>query len=155
MGTYQYFMVCSSSHNPSSFLRTKLDETPIPHRLCTDFAPTLVRRKSEGTQEDERREMGGTSWPQFSFLHITYTKQHNKAIITNCKHFHIFTLQFITKTRFIQNKISYPRFIYLLFVIFYCIFIAFCLTLHPISRHIESKKHSKLNTNKRENKQKL
>ena len=49
METYQYFMICSFSHNPSLFLRTKLDETPLLHRLCTDFAPTLVRRMSEGT----------------------------------------------------------------------------------------------------------
>ncbi len=49
METYQYFMGCSSSNTPSLFLRTKLDVASLLHRLCTDFAPTLVRRKSEGT----------------------------------------------------------------------------------------------------------
>ena len=34
---------------PPMFLLTKLEETPVLHRLCTDFAPTLVRRKSEGS----------------------------------------------------------------------------------------------------------
>ena len=66
--------------------------------------------------------------------HVNYELQ-----ITNCKHFQVFTLQFISKINFIQNKISQPRFTYLLFVIIICILIAFCLTLHPISRHIESK----------------
>ncbi|MBQ4450710.1 MAG: hypothetical protein II900_09830 [Prevotella sp.] len=63
METYQHFMVCSSSHNPSSFLRTKLDETPLLHRLCTDFGTEEERRKSEGRAEDKRKKMGGTSWP--------------------------------------------------------------------------------------------
>ena len=30
------------------YLRTKLDAPPLLHRLCTEFAPTLVRRKSGG-----------------------------------------------------------------------------------------------------------
>ena len=36
------------------YLRTKLDAPPLLHRLCTDFAPTLVRRKSEGRAKEER-----------------------------------------------------------------------------------------------------
>ena len=42
-------ILCFSFADPSLFLRTKLDDPSLLHRLCTDFAPTLVRRKSEGT----------------------------------------------------------------------------------------------------------
>ena len=28
------------------FLPAKLDDSPLLHRICTDFAPTLVRRKN-------------------------------------------------------------------------------------------------------------
>ena len=41
-----------SSYVPPLFLRTRLDEVPIHNGIFTDFAPTLVRRKSEGTTED-------------------------------------------------------------------------------------------------------
>ena len=120
-----------------------LRSSSVPNSMklpsSTDFAPTLVRRKSEGTREDERKKIRGISWVYFSFLHIRLTKQHNKAIITNCKHFYVFTLQFITKIVFIRNKISHSRFTRLLFAMFYCVIIVFCLTLHPILRHFESK----------------
>ena len=120
-----------------------LRSSSVPNSMelpsSTDFAPTLVRRKSEGTREDERKKIRGISWVYFSFLHITYTKQRDMPLITNCKHFYIFTLQFITKTDLIPDKISLQRFIYLLFAIIPCMFVAFCLTLHPISRHFESK----------------
>ena len=51
----------SFSFLPSLFLRTKLDVPPLSHRLCTDFAPTLVRRKSEGRTKEERRRRGPSS----------------------------------------------------------------------------------------------
>ena len=43
MGTYQHFMVFSSF----AFLRTKLDETPLLHRLSTDFGTGEERRMNE------------------------------------------------------------------------------------------------------------
>ena len=42
-------IIRSSSVVPPNQNRCKLDETPFLHRLCTDFAPTLVRRISEGS----------------------------------------------------------------------------------------------------------
>jgi len=47
-----YMSFPSESHSsaiPPKQIRCKLDENPFLHRLCTDFAPTLVRRKSEGS----------------------------------------------------------------------------------------------------------
>ena len=37
---------------PSLFICTKLDEPSLLNRSFTDFAPTLVRRKSEGRREE-------------------------------------------------------------------------------------------------------
>ena len=53
------FFLCSSAI-PPLFLRTKLGETPIRNGIITDFAPTLVRRKSGVTTELQRRQTGIT-----------------------------------------------------------------------------------------------
>ena len=39
----------STSHLPLFILHTKLGEAPLYNRPFTDFAPTLVRRKNEGS----------------------------------------------------------------------------------------------------------
>ena len=123
------------SHTVSLTFCSSFALPPYQTRCNSPPPPTFHRLWYGGRAKDERKKMQGTYW--FSPKHTE--KQRNPATITNCKHFYVFILQFITKTNLIQSKISHLRFAYLLFVIFYCIFIAFCLTLHPILGHNESK----------------
>ena len=49
--------------NPPLFLLTKLALPPLSHRLCTDFAPTLVRRIIGGRAELLRTYIGA-AWEE-------------------------------------------------------------------------------------------
>ena len=67
-----------SAVNPF-FLRTKLGVSPLSHRLCTDFAPTLVRRMNEGRTKEERRKYGGRAMVK------TKNKPKNTYTAVTCK----------------------------------------------------------------------
>ena len=66
------FLSLFSTH-PSLFLRTKLDETPIPNGIITDFAPTLHRLCTDFGTEDQRRINGGIAKDKRYYFNVSST----------------------------------------------------------------------------------